>query len=100
MDFNSFYASQTAYPNLTAANLQANHAFSLNPNTNTTSLNQQQPRQQQPQQQQQPQNNMSQLQQNMFFLDPFESKVDQSQCPDLDHASFSSTILAQMILIR
>ena len=27
----------------------------------------------------------------MFFLDPFESKVDQPQCPDLDHASFSST---------
>jgi uncharacterized protein involved in copper resistance len=91
MDFNTFYSPQTAYPNLTAANLQANHAFSLDPNTNTT---QQQPRQQQPQQQQpqnnMPQNNMSQLQQNMFYLDPFESKVDQSQCPDMDHASFSS----------
>jgi hypothetical protein len=104
MDFNTFYSPQTAYPNLTAANLQANHAFSLNPNTNTTPLNQQQPRQQQPQQQQQPQNkmsqnNISQLQQNMFYLDPFEAKVDQSQCPDMDHASFSSTCPCLNVLI-
>jgi hypothetical protein len=90
MDYSTFYP-QTTFPNLTAANLQANHAFSLNPNTNTTALTQQQPRQQQPPQQQQPSgNNISQLQQNMFYLDPFEAKVDQSQCPDLDHASFSS----------
>jgi hypothetical protein len=75
------YSSATFFPQystLTSENLAAsNNAFSLNPS---------------PQQQQRSQNNnpVSQLQQNMFYLDPFDAKLEQPHSNDIDHASFSS----------
>lgn len=80
MDYSSFFPQQ--YPNLTAANLQAaaNSTFSLNQNPSTNAGQQQQ--------QQQSSNTVSQLQQNMFYLDPFDADCPPSN--DLDHASHSS----------
>ena len=87
MDYSSFFPPQ--YQHLTAANLQAaNSAFSLNQSTPTNAIHQQQ---QQRQQQQHPSNPVSQLQQNMFFLDPFDTKLEHPQPNDLDHTSHSST---------
>jgi hypothetical protein len=81
MDYNAFFSQP--YQNLTAANLQAaNNAFSLNTGPPNTSHRQQQ------QQQQQPQNNhVSQLPQNVFYMDPFDTKIEPTQTNDLDHAS-------------
>lgn len=77
MDYATFYPQN--YPNLTSANLQANNTYTLN-NPSTQ------------------QNGVQQLQQNMFYLDPFDNKPEQSA--DLDHASFSSTpVLTILVLI-
>jgi len=88
MDYSTFYTnpypSSTTQP-LSHANLQAANggAFSLNPSPSSSSRLQ-------PNQQNQS-NGIAQLQQNMFYLDPFDTKMEQSQCPpDVDHASFSS----------
>ena len=87
MDY-TFFPEQ--YPNLTRANLQAaNNAFSINPSPSNA------PRQ--PQQQQQS-NPVSQLQQNMFYLDPFDTKIDQPQSNDVDHASYSSAIFSKRLV--
>jgi hypothetical protein len=81
MDYSSFYPQQ--YSTLTAENLQAaNNAFAVNgnlphlpqqnqPNGNNTN------------------NNVAQLQQNMFYLDPFDTNVKPDSI-DPDHASYSS----------
>jgi len=79
MDFSTFY--QQGYPNLTAVNLHANNAYALNNNPS------QQPHRESQQQQQQA--NVP-LQQNLFYLDPFETEVDANE---MDHASFSSSSL-------
>lgn len=77
MDYSSYFPQN--YQSLTAANLQAaNTAFSPNGNA---------------QQPQQPRQNgqLSQLPQNMFFLDdPFDVKMETNRPADIDHASFSS----------
>ena len=72
---------------MTVANLQAatNSTFSLNQNIPTNGTPQHR--------QQQPSNPVSQLQQNMFYLDPFDTKLEHPQSNDLDHASYSSTPL-------
>ena len=81
MDYSSFFPQQ--YPNLTTANLQAaNSAFSLNQNPPTNANHQQR---------QQSSNPVSQLQQNMFYLNPFDTKPEHPQPNDFDHASYSST---------
>jgi hypothetical protein len=86
MDYSSFFSQQ--YPNLTAANLQAaNSTFSFNQRPATNAVHQQQRQQQQ---QQQPSIPVSQLQQNLFYLDPFDTKIE-PQSNDLDHTSYSST---------
>jgi hypothetical protein len=79
MDYSSFFPHQ--YPNLTAANLQAaaNSTFQLNQNPPTNAG----------QQQQQSSNTVSQLQQNMFYLDPFDADCPPSN--EVDHGSHSST---------
>ena len=82
MDYSSFFSQQ--YPNLTTTNLQG-ATFSLNQNPPTNVTHQQQ------QQQQQPSNTVSQLQQNMFYLDPFNTKLEHPQSNDIDHASYSSS---------
>jgi len=84
MDYSNFYANPypppTAQP-LTHANLQAanGNAFSHNPS---------------PQSNQQTQANpITQLQQNMFYLDPFDTKMDHSECPpEFDSASCESLL--------
>jgi hypothetical protein len=104
MDYGSFYPQQQqqqqqqAYPNLTAANLQnlqtnTNNSFQLNPSPPT--LTQPNSTDQCPNHQNSisplQQNNIAPLQANMFYLDPFDTKVDTSQAAnDLDHASYSS----------
>jgi hypothetical protein len=89
MDY-TFFPQQ--YPNLTTANLQAaNRAFNINPGPPNA------PRQQQQHQQQQS-NPVSQLQQNMFYLDPFNTKMEQPQSNDVDHASYSSAISANGVI--
>jgi hypothetical protein len=97
MDYNSFYTQQ--YPNLSGANLPSgNTQFSLNPNRpNAPAVNRQQgqqqqgtQQQQQRQQQQQQTDPRSQLQSNMFFLDPYNTKLEQTPSVDRDHASYSS----------
>jgi hypothetical protein len=81
MDYSNFYANPYPAPptarRLSRANLQALNgtAFPQNPSP-------------QPNQQTQP-NGMAQLQQNMFYLDPFDTKMDQSECPAEVDASVS-----------
>jgi hypothetical protein len=84
MDYSAFYPQQQ-FSTLAGANLQpAPNGFSLNSNpSNVVSRQQQQQRQQN--------NPMAQLQQNMFFLDPFDTKLEPIPSNDLDHASFART---------
>jgi hypothetical protein len=80
MDYNAFYTHPYSTPNpqpLSHANLQAANNGTAFPTTNQIQSNQPNP--------------ISQLQQNMFFLDPFDTKMEDSQCPiDADPASYSS----------
>jgi len=71
MEYSTYYTQ--SYPDLTTANLQANNAYTIDST---------------------PQNGVAQIQQNLFYLDPFDSKLDQSIDPD--HASFSSIIYSLM----
>src|SRR5271170_447346 len=87
MDYSAFYNQPYPTANtqpLSHANLQAanGNAFSLNPSP---------PSANQIQSNQQTQSNpISQLQQNMFYLDPFNTKME---CPpDVDHGSYSSPL--------
>lgn len=110
MDYSTFYPQQQTYPNLTTANLQNLHTnntpFQLNPsppiaqstadqcpnhqnNISPLQQNNISPLQQNSIQPLQAAN-LAQLQTNMFFMDPFDTKVDTSQANDLDHASYSS----------
>ena len=93
MDFSAFYAQQPfpQQPPLTKANVHAsNNVFAMNPA-------QVAPQQRHQQQQQQQQNSqISQLQQNMFFLDPFSTEIDTSS-NDVDHASYSSMFHAHIV---
>lgn len=83
MDYNTFFSQP--YQNLTAANLQAtNNAFPINTSPPNASHRQQQ--------QQAQSNPVSQLQQNLFYLDPFEAKVEPTQSNDLDHVSCNPSI--------
>src|SRR5579859_3869130 len=111
MDYSTFYPQQQTYPNLTTANLQNIHTnntpFQLNPSPPITQpvgdqcpnhQNNISPLQQNnisPLQQNSIQplqaGNLAQLQANMFFMDPFDTKVD-TQANDLDHGSYSSTL--------
>jgi hypothetical protein len=80
MDYATFYPQH--YQTLTTENLQAvNNAFQVN-GSNQHPL---------PQQEQQP-SNVAQLPQNMFFLDPFDTKGPEGS-NDQDHASYSSKSL-------
>jgi hypothetical protein len=94
MDFSTYCPD--GYSTLTTEHLQAaNNAFALNGNLPPG------PSQPCPGNNSLPQtnNNIAQLQQNMFFLDPFETntKVDPV---DQDHASYSSIFLPSFLLIK
>jgi hypothetical protein len=99
MDYSSFFSQQ--YPNVTPQNFQAsNNAF--NPqhnNSNNSNNSNEQQRRQQSQSQQQNNNQISQLQQNMFYLDPFDTKVEQHS-NDPDHTSYSSTISSPSKMVK
>jgi hypothetical protein len=94
MDFSTYCPE--GYSTLTTEHLQAaNNGFALNGNLPPG------PSQPCPGNNSLPQanNNVAQLQQNMFFLDPFETntKVDPL---DQDHASYSSMSPVKLFLIQ
>ena len=78
MDYTAFYSQQ--YPQQGGVNV---NGFGIAaPQTAQAQI---------PGQQGQQQNNqMAQLQQNMFYLDPFDTKLEPCPPNQLDHASFSS----------
>jgi len=83
MDYTSFYpstAQQFANP-LSATNppfsLSQNGPTQVPANRSSRNIPQQN-------------NPIAQLQQNMFYLDPFESKLGEASSNDMDHASYSS----------
>jgi hypothetical protein len=78
MDYSSFYPQQ--YSTLTAENLQAaNNAFAVNGLINNAPAPNNG----------QPANNVAQLQQNMFYLDPFDhnGKVESNDYEQGSHSS-------------
>ena len=95
MDYSTFYPHpyRPSKPRpLDQTNLQA-------PNGNVFPLNHSPPTTTQARPSQQSQSNpMSQLQQNLFYLDPFDTKVENAPFPlDVDHASFTS-ILSSFVI--